>query len=179
MPHDSPFPGSHTLGSDEGRMQHNELMDLVTKLSDRVLALETNLQQTKKVYSAAFTKVIMKVKKLEKIVKSNKARRRAKIVVSDDEDAEEDPSKQGRSMKEEIDLDAGIALVPPHVEVQNGQNLETQEGFCDGQEVSTVAQVSTASTFISTASPTRVSTTEDISTAETLVYIRRSASKDK
>ncbi|GJZ00520.1 hypothetical protein Tco_0517949 [Tanacetum coccineum] len=36
MPHDSPLPRVHTLGSDEGRMQHNELMDLVTKLSDRV-----------------------------------------------------------------------------------------------------------------------------------------------
>nr|GEU50134.1 putative ribonuclease H-like domain-containing protein [Tanacetum cinerariifolium] len=40
--------------------------------------------------STAVTKLIMKVKKLEKIVKSTKARRRAKIVVSDDEDAAED-----------------------------------------------------------------------------------------
>ncbi|GKE39004.1 hypothetical protein Tco_1462409 [Tanacetum coccineum] len=36
MPHDSPLPRVHTLGSDEGRIQHNELMDLVTKLLDRV-----------------------------------------------------------------------------------------------------------------------------------------------
>ncbi|GJX62916.1 hypothetical protein Tco_0295816 [Tanacetum coccineum] len=36
MPYDSPLPRVHTLKSDEGRMQHNELMDLVTKLSDRV-----------------------------------------------------------------------------------------------------------------------------------------------
>ncbi|GKG59551.1 hypothetical protein Tco_0605202, partial [Tanacetum coccineum] len=86
----------------------------------------------------------------------NKARRRAKIVVTDDEDVAEDPSKQWRSMLEEMDLDVGIALVPLHVEVQNGQNLKTQEGFGDGQEVSTVAQVSTVS------SPIRVSTTEDI-----------------
>ncbi|GKF12980.1 hypothetical protein Tco_0050906 [Tanacetum coccineum] len=43
MPHDSPLPRVHTLGSDEGRMQHNELMDFVTKLSDRVIALETDL----------------------------------------------------------------------------------------------------------------------------------------
>ncbi|GJX95854.1 hypothetical protein Tco_0351652 [Tanacetum coccineum] len=32
MPHDSPLLRVHTLRSDEGRMQHNELMDLVTKL---------------------------------------------------------------------------------------------------------------------------------------------------
>nr|GEY81672.1 integrase, catalytic region, zinc finger, CCHC-type, peptidase aspartic, catalytic [Tanacetum cinerariifolium] len=60
MPHGSPLPRVHTLGSDDGRMQHNELMDLVTKLSDRVVALETNLKRTKKVYGAAYTKLIMK-----------------------------------------------------------------------------------------------------------------------
>nr|GEZ66763.1 integrase, catalytic region, zinc finger, CCHC-type, peptidase aspartic, catalytic [Tanacetum cinerariifolium] len=41
-------------------MQHNELMDLVTKLLDRVVALETDIKQTKKVYGAAYTKLIMK-----------------------------------------------------------------------------------------------------------------------
>ncbi|GJY91241.1 hypothetical protein Tco_0506437 [Tanacetum coccineum] len=45
-PHDSPLPRGHTPGSDEGRMQQTELMDLVIKLSDKVLALETDLQQT-------------------------------------------------------------------------------------------------------------------------------------
>nr|GFB55830.1 hypothetical protein [Tanacetum cinerariifolium] len=60
MPYDSPLPRVYTLGSDEGIIQHNELMDLVTKLSDRVVALETDLKQTKKVYGAAYTKLIMK-----------------------------------------------------------------------------------------------------------------------
>ncbi|GJY47840.1 hypothetical protein Tco_0437796 [Tanacetum coccineum] len=55
MPHDSPLPGGHTPGSDEGRMQQNELMDLVTKLSNRVLVLETDLKETKKVYSTSKT----------------------------------------------------------------------------------------------------------------------------
>ncbi|GJR08297.1 hypothetical protein Tco_0790949 [Tanacetum coccineum] len=50
MPYDSPLPRGHTLGSNEGRMQQHELMDLVTKLSDRCKALETDLRQTKKVY---------------------------------------------------------------------------------------------------------------------------------
>ncbi|GJY78377.1 ribonuclease H-like domain-containing protein [Tanacetum coccineum] len=62
MSHDSPLPRVHTLGSDKGRMQHNELMDLVTKLSDKVVPLETDLQQTKKVYGDAYTKLIKKVK---------------------------------------------------------------------------------------------------------------------
>ncbi|GJX99449.1 putative ribonuclease H-like domain-containing protein [Tanacetum coccineum] len=36
MPHDSPLPRVHTLRSDEGRLQHNKLMDLVTKLPNKV-----------------------------------------------------------------------------------------------------------------------------------------------
>ncbi|GJY60031.1 hypothetical protein Tco_0459923 [Tanacetum coccineum] len=56
-------------------------------------------------------RLIIKVKKLEKTVKSSKARRTTKIVVSDDK--EEDPSKQQRSMIEEIDQDAGVTLVTP------------------------------------------------------------------
>ncbi|GJX32739.1 hypothetical protein Tco_0242594 [Tanacetum coccineum] len=87
-------------------------MALCTKLSDRVLALETDLRQTKKVFGASYTKLIMKVKKLENTVKSNQARRRAKIVVSDDKDDLEDSSKQGRMIKE-IDQDVGVTLVTP------------------------------------------------------------------
>ncbi|GJZ23025.1 hypothetical protein Tco_0560484 [Tanacetum coccineum] len=86
MPNDSPLPRVHTFGSNEGRMQHNELMDLVTKLSDRV------------------------VKKLEKTVKTRQARRKARIVVSDDEEDLEDPSKQGRKIAK-IDQDPDISLV--------------------------------------------------------------------
>ncbi|GJU54030.1 hypothetical protein Tco_1227744 [Tanacetum coccineum] len=52
------------------------------------------------------------VKKLEKTVKTSQARRRAKIVVSDDDMASEDSSKQGR-MIEEIDQDVGVTLVTP------------------------------------------------------------------
>ncbi|GKC84306.1 hypothetical protein Tco_1140023 [Tanacetum coccineum] len=66
-------------------MQHNELMDLVTKLSDRVVALETDLTQTKKVYGAAFTKLIKKVKKLEKKDKLSKSRRKLRLVLLDEE----------------------------------------------------------------------------------------------
>ncbi|GJZ15276.1 hypothetical protein Tco_0550953 [Tanacetum coccineum] len=47
-PHDSPLPKFHTLGRDEGSLQQNELMDLVSKLTDRDEVLENDLQQTKK-----------------------------------------------------------------------------------------------------------------------------------
>ncbi|GKC61306.1 hypothetical protein Tco_1088904 [Tanacetum coccineum] len=78
MPHDSPLLRVHTLGSDEGIMQHNELMDLVTKLSDRIVSLETDLQQKKKVYGVAYTKLIKKVKRLGD--KLNKSRRKCRLM---------------------------------------------------------------------------------------------------
>ncbi|GJY34801.1 hypothetical protein Tco_0419270 [Tanacetum coccineum] len=80
--------------------------------TSKMESLEADLKQTKQVYGAAYTKLIMKVKKLEKTVKTSQARRRAKIVVSDDEEDLEDSSKQGR-MIEEIDQDAGVTLVTP------------------------------------------------------------------
>ncbi|GJS78123.1 hypothetical protein Tco_0728004 [Tanacetum coccineum] len=90
IPHDLPLLRVHTLGIDEGRMQHNELMDLVTKLLDRVVALETDLMQTKKVYGAAFTKLIKKVKRLEKKDKLSKSRRKIRLVLSDEEGLDSD-----------------------------------------------------------------------------------------
>ncbi|GKE82036.1 hypothetical protein Tco_1552036 [Tanacetum coccineum] len=142
MPHDSPLPGGHTPGSDEGSMTLHELTVQCTYLSNKVESLETELKQTKQTYGTAFTKLIKKVKKLEQTVKTSQARRRTKIIASDDEEdlVAEAPSKQGRSMIEELDLDAGISLVPLHVEVQGryGQNLDTQEGFGAGPEVTTV-----------------------------------------
>nr|GEW36876.1 hypothetical protein [Tanacetum cinerariifolium] len=164
MSYYSPLSRVYTLRSDEGRMQHNELMDLVTKLSDRVVALETGLKQTKKVYGAAYTKLITKVKKLEKTVKTSQARRRAKIVVSDAEEDLEDPFKQGRKI-DKIDQDHDISLIQHDAEIQGS---------------TTGAAVTTASVDVSPASPTRrVSTADDITMTETSVYIRRSAAKEK
>ncbi|GJY62965.1 putative ribonuclease H-like domain-containing protein [Tanacetum coccineum] len=161
-PHDSPLPRVHTLGSDEGSLQQNELMDLVTKLTDRVEVLDNEMQQTKKVYSSALIKLILRVKKLEKTVKTNKARRRARIVISEDEDAEEDSSKQGRKISE-IDKDPTISLVQPEQDMEYEFDVSTAEGF------------TTTSVPVTTASAT-----PEVSTAaENLVYIRRSAEKRK
>ncbi|GJV09201.1 hypothetical protein Tco_1346857 [Tanacetum coccineum] len=86
MPYNLPLPRVHILGSDKGRMQHNELMDLLIK----------------------------KVKRLED--KLNNSRRKRRLVLSEEEDsdieilAQEDPSKQGRKIAQ-IDDDEGITLV--------------------------------------------------------------------
>ncbi|GKC94890.1 hypothetical protein Tco_1160332 [Tanacetum coccineum] len=104
--------GGNTPRSDEDSMTLQELTALCTRLPDKVLDLETDLRQTKKVYGTAYTKLIMKVKKLEKTVNTSQARRRAKIVDSDDDMDSEDSSKPGR-MIEEIDQDVGVTFVTP------------------------------------------------------------------
>ncbi|GJT88124.1 hypothetical protein Tco_1069841 [Tanacetum coccineum] len=166
MPHESPLHSVHLLGRDEGSIQQHELMDLVTKLTDKIEVLEKDLQQTKKTYSTALTRLILRVKKLERTIKTSKARRRARVVLSEDEDAAEDSSKQGRKISD-IDTDPTILLVQPQQDMEYDFDVSTAEGF------------TTASASISIVSPPRVSTVEDISDAETLVYIRRSASKAK
>ncbi|GJX51455.1 hypothetical protein Tco_0278300 [Tanacetum coccineum] len=65
MPHDSPILRVHSLRSNEGSMTINELTVLYTTLSKKVETLESDLKQTKLTYGAAYTKLIMKVKKLE------------------------------------------------------------------------------------------------------------------
>nr|GEV18553.1 hypothetical protein [Tanacetum cinerariifolium] len=89
-------------------------------------SLEEDLKQTKKVYGVAYTKLIIKVKKLEKTVKTSKARRKTKIVESDEEVDLEDPSKQGRSMREEINQDAKVTLVTP-IQVSTQREAYIQE----------------------------------------------------
>ncbi|GKA78419.1 hypothetical protein Tco_0784956 [Tanacetum coccineum] len=73
MPHDSPLSGGDIPGSDEGSKKLNELTKLCTKISDKVKYLEDKL-------------------------KSTSVKRKARMVISDDEDdlVLEDPSKQGR-----------------------------------------------------------------------------------
>ncbi|GJW87514.1 hypothetical protein Tco_0162854 [Tanacetum coccineum] len=110
------------------------------------------------------------------------------------EDAKEDSSKQGRKIFE-IDKDPTISLVQPEQDIEYDFEVNIAEGFTTasvpvtnvGIEISTAsilvsiasAVVTTVSASISTVSPPRVPTAEDISGAKTLVYIRRSASKDK
>ncbi|GKG18077.1 hypothetical protein Tco_0372375, partial [Tanacetum coccineum] len=86
LPYDSPLPGGYTPGSVEGSMKLNELTDLYTKLVDRVTALDTELTKTKQLYGKAITKLVKKVKHLEDKLRSTKARRKARIVLSDEEE---------------------------------------------------------------------------------------------
>ncbi|GJV72211.1 ribonuclease H-like domain-containing protein [Tanacetum coccineum] len=94
-------PGGYTPECDEDRKKLNELTELCTKLSEKVTSLEQDLKQTKQVYGKALTKLVKKVKHLEDQLKSTTKRRKAKVVISDEEEdlVSEDPCKQGRMSK--------------------------------------------------------------------------------
>nr|GEX98230.1 ribonuclease H-like domain-containing protein [Tanacetum cinerariifolium] len=69
----------------EGSMQLLELMDIRTKLSDKVTALNNELKSTKAVYNKAFITLTKRVKKLEKNLKHK--RRRTIVDSSKDKEA--------------------------------------------------------------------------------------------
>ncbi|GJV88522.1 hypothetical protein Tco_1532460 [Tanacetum coccineum] len=74
-----------------------------------------------------------KLKKLEKIVKTSQARRRSRVVISDEKELE-DPFKQGMSMIEEIDQDIGITLVQINVEDQVTPTKVSAQGEAHTQQ---------------------------------------------
>ncbi|GJR26922.1 hypothetical protein Tco_1103154 [Tanacetum coccineum] len=194
-PHDSPLHAVHSHGREEGSLKLQELMGLITTLSDRIGILEADLSKTKKIYSSAYTKLILRVKKLESQIKVGKARRHSRFVLSDTEVGEDDSSKQGRKFTNEgaqddegvhdktsTETELFIQEVTPteiiHEQEGSGKMSVVQEGSGKSSD-----QISTAGKKKDTASEEvpPVSTAEvHISTAgETATYSRRSAEKRK
>ncbi|GJZ07154.1 hypothetical protein Tco_0540947 [Tanacetum coccineum] len=156
MPYDSPLHSVHPHGSDEGRLQLHELMVLCTTLSIKVIGLEYELKHTKETYNAALTKLIKRVKRLEQTVKTGKSRRRARIVLLEDEEVAKDPSKQGRKLV--LQEDEPTELVEDQGSGEKGEKEVTtpinyQTYIKRRRRVSTARrQVSTANEIGSTAS---------------------------
>ncbi|GJS22525.1 hypothetical protein Tco_0451157 [Tanacetum coccineum] len=145
----------------------------------RIGVLEDDLKTTKQTYSSAFTKLILRVKKLEAQIKIGKARRRAKIVHSDDEDIADDSSKQGRILSDaEVQEKASNETEPVIQDVTPTEVIQDQESSEKGS-----AEVSTAGAKKGTASEEVpiVSTAEvNLSTAGgTVTYSRRSEEQRK
>nr|GFA21290.1 hypothetical protein [Tanacetum cinerariifolium] len=176
--YDSPLLRGNTPRSEEGRMTINELTVLCILLSKKVKSLESDLKQIKLTYGA------IKVKKLEKKVKSHKARRRVRLIVSEDEDDLDDPSKQGRKIAQ-IDGDEGITLVQMGAQTQgkNEHEVDSDFDFTTVEDISTAnAPVTTAGAEISTVSPEDKTAktsndSDDITLAKTLIEIKRNAIK--
>nr|GEX56723.1 hypothetical protein [Tanacetum cinerariifolium] len=143
LPNEPSLEEGNTSRNGEGSMQLLELMDICTKLSDKVTTLENKLTRTKAFYNKALITLTKRVKKLEKKLKHK--RRRAVIESSEDEEA---------SLNHK---DENINLVQSS---KQGEAHETAGRKMD----------------FSTASP---QTDVDETLAETLLNIKRSASKDK
>ncbi|GJU87988.1 putative ribonuclease H-like domain-containing protein [Tanacetum coccineum] len=161
---DPPLSRVNTLGSGDDRLKLKELMDLCTKLSDRVLDLET----TKTAQAKEIASLKKRVKNLERKRKSKtpgmkrlfKIGRSAQVVSSEDEGLgdQEDASKQGRKI-DDIDQDAEVTLVDENqgrydvaqmfdTYVFNGEEVfVTEQSEKVVEEVVSTAKVSAAATI--------------------------------
>ncbi|GKE16217.1 hypothetical protein Tco_1423794, partial [Tanacetum coccineum] len=148
----------HLLRSDEGSLTLNELMVLCTSLSKKVESLESYLKQTKQTYGTAYTKLIMKVKKLEHKIDEDEGITLVQM------------GAQTQGMSDE-DLMYKIGV------------YDYLEGFIRlSISITTVEPVTTAGKGVSTARaiPEEVSTAEpdmDVTLAEALVDILKSRKK--
>ncbi|GJX83343.1 hypothetical protein Tco_0332824 [Tanacetum coccineum] len=148
--------------------------DLCTSLSKKVGALENELQQTKKTYSTAITKLILKVKKLEQKVKTTKARRRARIVLSEDENDVDD--SQNREKIFEIDTDPSIFFIE---EEEPPESMENQGSGEKVKKKLVMLEQNIVLSFLKLVLLNTVTTAEVSTATENLLYIRRSAEKKK
>ncbi|GKC44887.1 hypothetical protein Tco_1062609 [Tanacetum coccineum] len=177
-----PTHSNDPLLSGEDRLKLNELMELCTSLSQRVLDLE----KTKTSQAAEITELKKRVKKLEGKRKSKppgmkrlfKIGRSAQVVSSEDEGLgdQEDASKQGRKIAD-IDADAEVTLV----DETQGRNDEEMfdTGILDGEEV--FAEQDVVEKEVSTAEvatdSTTTTTVDELTLAQTLIEIKAAKPK--
>nr|GEX25423.1 uncharacterized mitochondrial protein AtMg00810-like [Tanacetum cinerariifolium] len=171
-PHDSPLLGGYTPGSDEGRHNLLELMNICTQLSNRVLSLE----EVKTTQDKVITILKLRVRRLEKKRKArtsqpiNRRLFKGRVETSTDKSLGEDASKQGRNddKTEDLNLTDG-----PDTKVLIEDKGSGEKGG------STADQVSTARPEVSTATPSTPPTTktifgdEDLTISQTLIMLRK------
>ncbi|GKB62752.1 hypothetical protein Tco_0918938, partial [Tanacetum coccineum] len=188
-----PFSRVNTLGSREDSMKLQELMDLCTKLSDKVLDLEN----VKDAQSLEIKKLKKRVKKIESRKKSRTPqlkRRLFKVRIESFAEKslgdQEDASKQGRN---EIDQDEGISWFQEDSETQGrygydiGVNTASTSITSASINITTVEPVTTASAPVTTAEPSTPPPTttttpienEDLTIAQNLMKMKSEKSKAK
>ncbi|GKE53131.1 hypothetical protein Tco_1488287, partial [Tanacetum coccineum] len=146
---DLPLSRVNTLGSGEDSMKLQELMDLCTKLSERVLSLEN----IKTAQELEITNLKKRVKKLEKKKKSRTLQLKKRL------------------FKVRIESSAKKSLEGAETQGRYGHDISTAK--VTTASVPTDMDVSTASPI----RPVDDSITNDITLAETLMKIKSSASR--
>ncbi|GKC60787.1 hypothetical protein Tco_1088385 [Tanacetum coccineum] len=162
----------------EDRMQLHELMNLCTKLSDRVLALENaNTSQAAKI-----AKLKERIKKLEKKRRSRiyKSKRLYKVgssrrVESSEESlgAQEDAFNQGRKIAA-IDQDTEVTLVN---ETEERNDEEILFNVDDDLKVTTAGEVVTTASIEVTTASAPTTTIDELTMAQTLIEIKAAKPK--
>nr|GEU89657.1 hypothetical protein [Tanacetum cinerariifolium] len=194
--HEPPLSRVNTLRSGEDNMKLMELMDLCTKLSNKVLDLEN----VKDAQALEIQKLKKRVKRLEKKRKSRTPqlkRRLFKVRIKSSTKKclgdQEDASKQGRN-----DQDEGISFVQEDAKIQGryGHDIEVNISSTSittasinltaAEPVTTVsAPVTTADVSVSIVEPSTPPTTttliedEDLIISQTLMKMRSMKSKEK
>nr|GEU46147.1 hypothetical protein [Tanacetum cinerariifolium] len=180
--HDSPLSGGHTPGSDKGRPNINELMNICNKLSNKVLALE----QFKTAQDLVIKRLKKKVKRLEKKQKARTPGMKLfKIGTSKKKTLDkENVSKQERdesNIIEELNLfDKGSGGTEVFTAVEKDVNADEPVSTLGDavNAASVILDVSATGPSTSVAGPS-TSTAEDIfkdemtTMADTLMAIRR------
>ncbi|GJX95545.1 hypothetical protein Tco_0351343 [Tanacetum coccineum] len=154
---DPPLSIVNTLGSGEDRLKLKELMDLCTKLSNRVLDLEI----TKTAQANEITSLKKRVKKLERKMKSKtpgmerlfKIGRSAQVVSSEDEEVTLVDETQGRYDDDQM-FDTYVFNSEEVFVVEQSEKVV--------EEVVSIVKVSVAATI----------TTEEITLAQALAELR-------
>ncbi|GJY01312.1 hypothetical protein Tco_0359464 [Tanacetum coccineum] len=177
-----PTHSNDPLLSGEDRLKLNELIELCTSLSQRVLDLE----KTKTSQAAKITELKKRVKKLEGKRKSKppgmkrlfKIGRSAQVVSSEDESLgdQEDASKQGRKIAN-IDADVEVTLINETQGRNNEEMFDT--GILDGEEVFAEQdvvkkEVSIAEVAIDSATTTFI---DELTLTQTLIEIKAAKPK--
>ncbi|GKE85633.1 hypothetical protein Tco_1559375 [Tanacetum coccineum] len=178
---DPPLLGVNAPGSGEDRLKIMELMEIYTKLSDRVLALE-NVKSAQDLEITSLKKIVKKLEKKKKARTPQLKRRLFKVIIESSANKslgdQEDASKQGRNIAES-DQDEGISFVQ--------EDAETQERYDHDIDVTTVSTpITTAGVSVSTTEPSTLPTTtttiikdEDLIIAQTLIKMRSEKLKEK
>ncbi|GKF04046.1 hypothetical protein Tco_0034714, partial [Tanacetum coccineum] len=138
---DSPLTGVNTLGSDKGSLERTELMDLVQKLSQRVLDLEK--EKTAQAKEVAGLK--KRVTKLEQLQRSRtlKTHPFSDFDELDMENVKDDAKTQGRNTEKVNTVGEGVstASVPETVSTAAPRTLPTTITVFDNEDVTmTMAQ---------------------------------------
>ncbi|GJW89804.1 hypothetical protein Tco_0167357 [Tanacetum coccineum] len=102
IPNEPPLGDGNKSRSRDGSMQLLELMEICTKLSDKVTSLEDELRSTKVVYNKSLITLTKRVKKFKNKLK---LKRRSTIVnSSEDEEAREAHETAEHGMESDVDF---------------------------------------------------------------------------